>query len=294
MAEDLSANRHTLIQWVKEALTLHMAGRTAEAELLYLKSLALDGKSAGRPAGNGPDSSGSGALRRGSCLYRARAGPGSGHDETWTHRGESLMALGRPQDALGSYDRVMQRRPDALQVRYLRACALNVLGRTSDGARRFEPGAAGQTRSHRGLVVRASILWALGEVDPALESYSRALALDPGQPEALWSRANCRWTRRQDLCGAIEDLERLIAVNSDFPYALGAVLHLRMHAGDWSRSATPARGCRCRGCARVGARLNPLPTRPSAARPPTFWPAPGSMAADKYPPSSLPAALRSA
>ena len=54
-------------------------------------------------------------------------------------------------------------------------------------------------------VVRASVLWMRGEIDPALECYGRALALRPDMPEALASRANCLWTRKQDIAGAIAD-----------------------------------------------------------------------------------------
>jgi predicted O-linked N-acetylglucosamine transferase (SPINDLY family) len=291
MGEDQAPNSHIVIQWVKEALTLHMAGRPAQAEPLYLKSLAADANllpalqamglirlNQGRPAE--------------ALAYIERAltlDPGS--DDMWSNRGLSLVALGRPEEALASYDRVLQRRADALEVRYYRAYALNAMGRAGEALAelgrvlRLKP-------DHTGAwVVRASVLWMLGEVDQALESYSHALSIDPDMPEALWSRANCRWTRRQEVPGAIADLERLCAISPDFPYARGALLHMRMHAGEWHD--LPRQRAALDEGVRSGRRVvEPFAYQALASSPADLLACARIYAADKYPP--LPSPPRSA
>jgi predicted O-linked N-acetylglucosamine transferase (SPINDLY family) len=153
--------------------------------------------------------------------------------EAWNNCGLVLMALGRPREALKSYDRVLQLRPDFVETRNNRGLALKAAGEAGAALAEFER-VLEVSPAHAGAQVnRASVLWAMGEVDQALQAYDRALALEPNLPEALASRANCLWTRKGDLAGAMADLERLVAVRPDYPYARGNLLHLKMHAGDW-------------------------------------------------------------
>jgi protein O-GlcNAc transferase len=233
MGEDRMTSRQVAIQWIQEALKLHMAGRIGEAEPLYLKSLAVDQNFP-------PALHGMGLIRlqqgrhaealsytdRVLALYPA-------NEDAWRARGLALAALGQLEEALASYDRVLQRRPDALQVRYFRAVALQALGRAGDALAELDSVLRAKPDYAEAWVVRANVSWTMGGVDQALESFGRALAIDPNLPEALWSRANCLWTRRQNVSGAIADLERLVATRPDFPYAQGALLDMRMHAGDW-------------------------------------------------------------
>jgi len=290
-----------LQRWIQEALALHRSGRLAEAELLYLKSLAADkdfypalhgmglirlhqGRAAealpyiergltlqpdmpellsnyalalasvGRNGGAlealdrvvelSPNNSRAwnnrGALR--SKLHhnqealtdfdRAVAVDPVNAD-AWNNRGLVLVELGRPDEALQSYDRVLQLQPNYVEARNNRGLALQTIGRAGEALAEFDC-VLQEKPDHAGAWVnRASVLRAIGEVDQALRSYDRALALQPNMPEALNSRANCLWTRKSDLAGAIIDLERLMDIRPDYPYARGDLLHLNMHAGDW-------------------------------------------------------------
>ncbi len=155
------------------------------------------------------------------------------NEDTWTNRGLILMVLDRPEEALENYDRVLQRRPNHVEARNNRGLALKAMGRAGDALADFDR-VLQEKPDHAGaLVNRASVLRAKGEVDQALESYERALAIQPNMSEALASRANCLWTQRSDVAGAITDLARLVAIRPDYPYALGDLLHMKMHAGDW-------------------------------------------------------------
>jgi predicted O-linked N-acetylglucosamine transferase (SPINDLY family) len=137
---------------------------------------------------------------------------------------------------------------------------------------------------HAGAWVnRASVLWAIGEIDRALQSYGRALAIQPGMPEALASRANCLWTQKQDVAGAIADLERLLAVRPDYPYARGDLVHMQMHAGDW-RDLARERAALNQGV-RAGRRIvEPYVYQGLSSSPGDLLAAATIYARDKYPP----------
>jgi predicted O-linked N-acetylglucosamine transferase (SPINDLY family) len=106
-------------------------------------------------------------------------------------------------------------------------------------------------------------------------------------PEALWSRANCRWTRRQNVPGAIADLERLFAIRADFPYARGALLHMRMHAGDWRDLAHQCAALDQGVCS--GQRVvEPFAYQALCSSPADLLACARIYARDKYPPQSAP------
>jgi protein O-GlcNAc transferase len=157
--------------------------------------------------------------------------------DVWNNRGLILAALGRSEQALESHDRVLQLRPRDVEARNNRGLTLKAMGRAGDALAEFDQVLREKPEHAGAWVNRASVLREMGEVDQALQSYDRALAIQPNMPEALASRANCRWTRKSDVAGAMADLERLVAIRPDYPYARGNLLHLKMHAGDWRNLA---------------------------------------------------------
>jgi protein O-GlcNAc transferase len=290
-----------LQQCIQEGLALHQAGRLAEAERLYLKSLAVDKDfhpalhlmglirlHQGRAvealpyferaltlrrdtpkllfdygmaliaAGRYADAlealetvarlcpnNGSAWANRGALLAKLNRNEEAladldralmldpANEPAWNNRGLTLVALGRPEEALESYDHVLKLRPTDLEARNSRGLALRAMGRGGDALAEFDRVIRDKPDHAGAWVNRASVLWAIDAVDQALQSYDRALAIQPNMPEALASRASCLWTRKGDVAGAIVDLERLLAIRPDYPYAQGNLLHLRMHAGDW-------------------------------------------------------------
>lgn len=286
---------------IRDGLTLHQAGRLADAEALYLKSLEADGNSylalhlmgvlrlqQGRAAEalpfiqralavqpDTPDTLANYAIalqsvgrysealaalervvrlrpddsrarsERGALLFKVHR-----HEEAlaefdravsldplsadaWMNRGTALMASNRTAESLECFERVLRLQPQYLEARNSRGLALKSLGRAGDALAEFDRLLREKPDHVGALVNRASVLWTSGDVEQALQSYDRALAIQPNMPEALASRANCLWTRKADLAGATADLERLIAIRPDHPYARGNLLHMRMHAGDW-------------------------------------------------------------
>ena len=344
-----------LQRWLQEALALHRAGRLAEAEPLYLNSLAADrdcypalqlmgllrlhqGRAAEalpyieraltlQPAA--PDLLANyGIALQGVGRYRdalealARAVKLSPNDsrawgdrgavlgkvhrneealvdleravaldpdnaDAWNNRGLVLTALGRPEEALASHDRALQLRPANVEARNNRGLALKALGLAAEALAEFDQVLRAKPDHAGALVNRASVLRAMGEVDEALQSYERALTIQPDMPEALASRASCLWTRKSDVAGAIADLQRLVAITPDYPYARGDLLHLKMHAGDW-RDLARERAALDAGV-RAGRRVvEPYVYQGLSSSPADLLAAARIYALDKYPPLPVP------
>jgi protein O-GlcNAc transferase len=289
------------MQWTQEALALHRAGRLAEAEPLYLKSLAADkdfypalhlmglirlhqGRAAEglpyieRALALNPDTPETlanyaialeGVGRYGEALRVleriVKIGPSDSRawsnrgallgklhryeealadfnravaldpacEDAWNNRGLTLMALGRSEEALQSYDRVLELRPDHVEARNYRGLALKEMGRADDALAEFDRVLQDKPDHLRALMNRATMLRAKGQVDQELQSYDRALATKPDMVEALINRAYCLWSYKKDLAGAIADQDRAVAIQPDFPYARGDLLHMKMLAADW-------------------------------------------------------------
>jgi protein O-GlcNAc transferase len=343
------------IQWIQEALSLHQAGRLADAERLYLKSLAADKDlypalhlmgllrlHQGDPAEALPYIERALALQpdtpetlsnygialegvgrygeavealervvklspndnrawnnRGALLSKLHRSEEALADfdravtlnplntDAWTNRGLTLVALGRPEEALESYDRALQLRPDHVEARNNRGLALKAMGRTAYALAEFDR-VLQEKPDHAGaLVNRATVLRAMGEVDQALQSYERALALQPNMPEALNSRANCFWTCKRNLAGAIADLERLVTIRPGYPYAQGNLLHLKMHTGDW-RDLVRERAALDQGV-RAGKRVvEPFVYQGLSSSPADLLASAKIYVQDRYPPLSSP------
>jgi protein O-GlcNAc transferase len=189
--------------WSNRGSIRHRLGRTEEALADFERALALDG----------------------------------GNLDALNNRGLSLQALRRPVEALASFDAMLVRAPDYPEGRNNRGLVLRALGRTEEALAEFDNVVAAQPDHAGAWVNRAALLWRLEKLDEALESYGRALAINPDLLEALESRANLLWTRKQALAPAIADLERAASIAPDHAYLRGALLHLKMHAGDWRNFA---------------------------------------------------------
>jgi predicted O-linked N-acetylglucosamine transferase (SPINDLY family) len=288
-------------RWIKDAVTLHQAGRFADAEALYLKSLDVDRNSypalhlmgvlrlqQGRAAealpyiqralGVQPDtpetlanygialesvgrySDALEALRgvvnlrpndsrawsdRGALLFKLQRHAEAISDldravsldprsaVAWMNRGNALMAANRTEEALECCDRVLQLRPDYVEARNSRGLALKATGQPGHALAEFDRVLEANPEHLGALINRGSVLGVMGEPDQELQSYERALAIQPDMVEALIGRAHCRRELKQDLAGAIADLARAVALQPDFPFARGDLLHTKMLAADW-------------------------------------------------------------
>src|SRR6185437_15342587 len=118
--------------------------------------------------------------------------------EAWNNRGGALQSLKRFDAALTSYERALILKPDYAEAHY-----------------------------HRGTVLQE-----LKRADEALAGYDHALALKPDFVPALVARANLAWRVWRRYEAAITDLERVLALDPDYPYIRGDLLHLKMYCAD--------------------------------------------------------------
>lgn len=207
--------------------------------------------------------------------------------DAWMNRGTTLLAVTRTEEALQCFERVLQLRPDYVEARHSRGLALKSMGRSAEALSEFEA-VLQQSPDHlRALISRGNMLGAMGQIDLELQSYERALAIRPNMVEALISRAHCLRTNKQELARAIADQERAVAIQPDYPFARGDLVHMKMLAADWrdlaSEQALLDRGVR--GGQRV---VNPYVYQGLSSSPADLLACARIYTQYKFPPLSLP------
>ncbi|HWW78747.1 MAG TPA: tetratricopeptide repeat protein [Steroidobacteraceae bacterium] len=343
------------MQWVKDALALHQAGRLADAEPLYLKAVDADkdfypalhlmgvlrlqqGRAAEalpfiqRALGiqpNTPETLANYGIaleatggytealeafervvnlnpndsrawnNRGALLSKVHRNEEALADldravsldplyaDAWMNRGTTLMAVSRMEDALECFDRVLRLRPDDLEARNSRGLALKAMGQAGHSLAEFDRVLKEKPDHLRALINRATVLGAMGRVEEELQSYDRALAARPDVAEVLIGRAYCLRTYKNDLAGAIADQQRAVAIQPDYPYARGDLVHMKMLAADW-RGLTGELAVLNQGV-REGKRVvNPYVYQGLSSSPGDLLASAKIYTQDKYPPLPIP------
>lgn len=132
-------------------------------------------------------------------------------------RGEILLALGRPDDAVTAYEAALALE-ERVGIGLRRADALHAAGRPEAALEGFAALAnvgivAGAAR--RGM---GHALYALGRFEEALAAYDAALAVEPGHPLTHYNRGNTlRVLKRFE--EAVTSYEAATAANANFAEA---------------------------------------------------------------------------
>jgi tetratricopeptide (TPR) repeat protein len=167
----------------EQAVTLHRAGRLADAQALYQKVQAIYPEHPGVLHGLGlialHDSRGDAAI---ALLSRAaKAAPSNGAIRS--DLGTANLRLGQYEAAAASFDAAVRLRPGDVVARLGLGDALSVLGRIDearaayDALRAVDPAHAG---AHFGL---GNLAMQLGDVPTARAHFERAIAIAPRQPK---------------------------------------------------------------------------------------------------------------
>ncbi len=137
------------------------------------------------------------------------------YHEAWYNRGVALGNLGRLEEAIASYDQALEFKPDYHEAWNNRGIALLNLGRfeqaiaSYDRALEFKPDYP-DTWDNRGYV-----LTCMGRYKDALESCDRAIKINPNYANAYYNKAVC-YGLQNNVELAIENLQS--AINLDVKY----------------------------------------------------------------------------
>jgi predicted O-linked N-acetylglucosamine transferase (SPINDLY family) len=157
----------------------------------------------------------------------------SHHADAWYNCGLILTDLKRPEEALAALDQALTIKPDNYEAWKIRGVLLLGLHRLEESLASYEKCVALNPHDPEGWKCRGHSLYRLKRTQEALASYSNALALSPDDAETLYARGMVTWLEKHDCQLALQDLERALAVNPEFPYCLGGVLLVRQYGGDW-------------------------------------------------------------
>ena len=110
------------------------------------------------------------------------------YHEAWYSRGNALYALGRKEEAIAAYDRALAFKPDYHEAWYNRGNALSALGRNEEAIAAYDRALAVKPDLHEAWNNRGNALYALGRNEEAIAAYDRALAVKPDKHEAWYNR----------------------------------------------------------------------------------------------------------
>ena len=138
-------------------------------------------------------------------------------------------------------------RPGPTDVKGLLAFGHQVLdqGQTAEAISAYSRVLALEPNNLEALTHTGIALFQAGHVDQALAHLDRALALEPTSAHALWDKAQILYHAKQDYAGAIKTLEAFLAVlpqgeDAGRARAIIAEARIRMRAGKVGSSAPSA------------------------------------------------------
>ncbi len=105
-------------------------------------------------------------------------------------RGKSLLALGRPAEALSAFERARAVAPREFEVHMQCGSALTQLSRHEEALASFERARALNATSPEAINNSGAVLLRLFRPAEALQAFDQALALQPDNPEALLNKGN--------------------------------------------------------------------------------------------------------
>lgn len=162
----------------------HESGEEIEALELIDRSLLLLPDSAASHHARGEILLALGRPDEALAAYRAATGLAPDHAAAWFGSGMALRDLGRLPEALRGFEEALRLRPDDAEAMLERGMALEGLGRPDEALAAFEAGA--RLRADLPLLQDrlGCALGAAGRWDEALTAHRAAIALDPEVPAA--------------------------------------------------------------------------------------------------------------
>jgi tetratricopeptide (TPR) repeat protein len=117
--------------------------------------------------------------------------------EAYYNRGNSLANLGRYEEAIASYDMALEIKPDDHEAYYNRGNSLDNLGRYEEAIASYDMALEIKPDKHEAYYNRGISLRKLGRYEEAIASYDMALEIKPDDPGALYNKACCYGLQNQ-------------------------------------------------------------------------------------------------
>jgi tetratricopeptide (TPR) repeat protein len=106
----------------------------------------------------------------------------------WYNRGTSLADLGRTEEAIASYDKALEIKPDYHTAWYNRGNSLDKLGRYEEAIASCDQALRIKPDKYEAWFNRGVSLSELGRYKEAIASYDKALEIKPDEPNVWYSR----------------------------------------------------------------------------------------------------------
>nr|MBW4681124.1 tetratricopeptide repeat protein [Microcoleus vaginatus WJT46-NPBG5] len=110
--------------------------------------------------------------------------------EAWNNRGNALDDLGRYEEAIASYDKAVEIKPDLHEAWNNRGNALFNLGRYEEVIASYDKAVEIKPDLHEAWYNRGNALDDLGRYEEAIASYDKAVEIKPDLHEAWYNRGN--------------------------------------------------------------------------------------------------------
>ena len=200
-----------------QALQLLRAGKLAEAEQLYLEIIKAQPGNAGARHFLGIIRFQQG--RPAEALDWIAAALNLKRDaDVLTSRGNILEALGRPDEALESYDQALALQPDLTNALYNRGTVLSNLKRPSEALNSYDMALALKPDDAEILLNRSAVLLELNRPEEALAAAEKAAALN-GNVAQAWNNGGIALLALKRPSEALARFDRALALSPDFAQA---------------------------------------------------------------------------
>ncbi|WP_430012826.1 tetratricopeptide repeat protein [Microcystis ichthyoblabe FBCC-A1114] len=138
--------------------------------------------------------------------------------EAWNNRGNALDDLGRLEQAIASYDRALEIKPDYHDAWYNRGNALDDLGRFEQAIASYDRALEIKPDYHEAWNNRGNALGNLGRFAEAIASYDQALEIKPDDPYA-WNNRGIALDNLRRFEQAIASYDRALEIKPDYHQA---------------------------------------------------------------------------
>ncbi|MEH1850340.1 MAG: CHAT domain-containing tetratricopeptide repeat protein [Nostoc sp.] len=139
-------------------------------------------------------------------------------DSAWNNRGVALKNLGRFEEAIASYDRGIEIKPDDDSAWYNRGVALKNLGRFEEAITSYDRAIEIKPDDDSAWYKRGVALYDLGQFEDALASFDRTIEIKPDDDSA-WNNRGVALKKLGRFEEAIAFFDRAIEIKPDYDSA---------------------------------------------------------------------------